>query len=990
MDADNERHKREERERQERQRTRERRANKVEDIKRKEARRREINRKTLELQGKGRKPDTEQDQKQKEARRRMTHRYLTTQQFERRVYESMEVIKRILDANRNPRIASSEQDHTYDDKFSLSQLMTNIGLTATCNAFDALDEHGGNTMQKALSLFLEHGKSVTLRFQAKKKCEFLSEEEKEDESPTSSEVTIEESEGCKTVKRRKIFNKTQYYHWKYTVEYEIYLFVGNESGSDCQTSQILRKNIFCSKITEKGRKQNPLEQGVLICEPFDLNLTWLLKKMGIDSSVEFRIDRSLESCRTPSVNKETQEAQHFLNSINTWARSIYAFFRHGYGDEYFSAQRNISANFINISGKGVFVPVVPLFEQVEKTAEINSESKSESTSQVMLSSHDIELLLNEQIKTLKECTEKLKTQFSHTDATAKDLDNSYTLSEAVIAMISNHIMDIVNYWNISCKYIEGMLMQQLNDAIGKRIGVADLDEFVRFHNKRFFNDTYAAEDFCYTIRRGNHYPDGLLTIAEKAENNNAITFTRRLTKRPFFIPINTSTSIKFQGDLYAHTWMLQRYEKSPLSFNIIARARQFSSFLLVLGKVSGSNEFIPENAIILQNKDEINIPLLLDELPSAKEFKDAIKSLSPEQQNFARAFRGMKLSSSVFGVCVIQIKPQLEVLLGVPDDSLMKEVELNQDLIRLFVDYQIPSDLLSYDGEANATTSEKVANVKDHVDHIKNIIENEKKSELDQAKQEAEMRRSTRRYSRSSPVYSPSSPAYSSTSPAYSPESPCYSPSSPTGSPTPSAFPTADASTTEAFQDLEDALDQFYSKKQEESSSSKDNDKDSIDQQMQKLSLNLDNPASDFSTIPKVLDKAFENYASKGKFAGTLRNVTLKTASTWTKQSKPNLLKPTQTRTIGKSEQQSETNRAYDLLDALSRSGALEIKNGELHMIVSACHSFEKSLVNTIIQDNINPIEKIEMSNLIAASVIHGVKYSELLQNESDLKRLTI
>lgn len=252
------------------------------------------------------------------------------------------------------------------------------------------------------------------------------------------------------------------------------------------------------------------------------------------------------------------------------------------------------------------------------------------------------------------------------------------------------------------------------------------------------------------------------------------------------------------------------------------------------------------------------------------------------------------------------------------------------------------------------------------------------------------MRRFARKRSCSSPSYSPSSHAYSPTSPAYSPTSPCYSPSSPTHSPAPCTFTTTDVHTTEAFQDLEDAMDHFYSRKRNESSSNSDNNKDSIGQQMEKLSLNLDSPVSDFSAIPKVLDKAFEKYTSKGSFAGTLRNITLKTAPTWTKQSKPNLLKPTQTRNIVKDEQKIETNRAYDLLDALTKSGALQIKNGDLHMIVSACHSFEKSLVNTIIQDNINPIEKIEMSNLIAASVIHGVKYPELLQNESDLKRLTI
>lgn len=31
-------------------------------------------------------------------------------------------------------------------------------------------------------------------------------------------------------------------------------------------------------------------------------------------------------------------------------------------------------------------------------------------------------------------------------------------------------------------------------------------------------------------------------------------------------------------------------------------------------------------------------------------------------------------------------------------DSFTKEVRLTQDLLRLFLDYQVPSDLLTYDG----------------------------------------------------------------------------------------------------------------------------------------------------------------------------------------------------------------------------------------------------------------------------------------------------
>ena len=40
--------------------------------------------------------------------------------------------------------------------------------------------------------------------------------------------------------------------------------------------------------------------------------------------------------------------------------------------------------------------------------------------------------------------------------------------------------------------------------------------------------------------------------------------------------------------------------------------------------MSGSNQFIPKEAIVVQNKDMVMIDLLTDVLPSAKEFQDAI------------------------------------------------------------------------------------------------------------------------------------------------------------------------------------------------------------------------------------------------------------------------------------------------------------------------------------------------------------------------------
>ena len=49
----------------------------------------------------------------------------------------------------------------------------------------------------------------------------------------------------------------------------------------------------------------------------------------------------------------------------------------------------------------------------------------------------------------------------------------------------------------------------------------------------------------------------------------------------------------------------------------------------------------------------IKTPLVLEQLPTAAEFRDAVESLSPEQQRFCQAFRRMQLEGSVFAVAVI-------------------------------------------------------------------------------------------------------------------------------------------------------------------------------------------------------------------------------------------------------------------------------------------------------------------------------------------------
>ena len=124
----------------------------------------------------------------------------------------------------------------------------------------------------------------------------------------------------------------------------------------------------------------------------------------------------------------------------------------------------------------------------------------------------------------------------------------------------------------------------------------------------------------------------------------------------------------------------------------MSKARNPSAFALVWWAHHGAEvrgpsgkSAKPTAAMIVKDRDELRIPLMLEAIPTPKEFKDAIESLSPEQRAFCEAYRSMQLEGSIFGVLVIELKPALEALLGLADGSLTKEIALTRSLLELFM-----------------------------------------------------------------------------------------------------------------------------------------------------------------------------------------------------------------------------------------------------------------------------------------------------------------
>merc|ERR1719428_2138223 len=133
---------------------------------------------------------------------------------------------------------------------------------------------------------------------------------------------------------------------------------------------------------------------------------------------------------------------------------------------------------------------------------------------------------------------------------------------------------------------------------------------------------------------------------------------------------------------------------------------------------------------------------------------------------------------------------------------------------------------------------------------------------------------------------------------------------------------------------------------------------------------------TDYTEVPKEMDKQFEALDKDGLLRPTIINP----GEVWTKKAQKALLGNPQTSKLYSDEQKSEKQKAFDLLDALTRSGGLPVDHASLHVVLAATHCFDKTVVDTVVQDNVSPIEKVEHSTLIMASTLQRKPASQLVQ----------
>uniref|UniRef100_A0A7S4LZJ0 Uncharacterized protein n=1 Tax=Guillardia theta TaxID=55529 RepID=A0A7S4LZJ0_GUITH len=865
--------------------------------------------------------------------------------FEAKMEAAMKKMKTMLKEGRDACLPA-DVPHTYEDKYDLVENVTNSALACLLGSLELFglskDTIDANKAHK-------DGQPVLLCFKSTEKCAFDCKKTREEAHPRKVEAdtrvtnTHENDQGdfSKTTKTKttsyKVSTLIDEFFWNFEVEYKFFLEVGREP----RQVELVSNKMVCKLKTATDAPPRP----ELTCHPsMQADITWLLSAVDEQSVFHFKVDRN-KGCRTPRRNVQVEALLASAADFRSWCQSV---------GNYFSSLAVVAGQLPSSSEQvgellerhQSFIPVYPFFFVKQGDDEGRSEAP-----QHLFPLDDLNSMIQRHKQDLSS---------SLTSAEQELIARKGFLGpqEGRVLCLLFHLLRIVEDHHRSVNHVEDGMREQLISAIGKEILPSDFLNYMCFHYRRFFLPSFAPSPFSFAIRRPDHFPDGALTMECKMSSSDqyepVLTFRKETTippSSPMRMKINSGTQVSFCGQQHLHGWISFDFaEEEQIQLKLCARARQFSSFLVLIGTVVSKEEFEAKHASILQNKDELEVPLRLSSISSPKEFRDAIESLSPEQQAFARSYRKMQLGSTVFAVLVIEIKPQLEKLLSLAPDSLKKEVKLTQDLMELFLKYQIPSDLLTFDGDLSTPAGQRVEQIKEHVNKVKSVISETQEEQLKLSALEADMAMeeltvkecySTACYAMPPPAPPPcvrrmcAPGAAGAAAPAM--ERMMSMEKMPTkkmksGNALPKPTPTPTPAETGSSGKQQQSTQESSMKREEAAEGGREGE-------------------LDITNIPVALDKRMEEVDEEG----AMRACVLKPDKTWKKRTQKNLLAAPETLTLQEEEQRREKDKAFDLLDALSRSGNLLIDACSLHVVFPASHRFDKSLIETVTSSSSPP-----------------------------------
>src|SRR5206468_2905073 len=112
-------------------------------------------------------------------------------------------------------------------------------------------------------------------------------------------------------------------------------------------------------------------------------------------------------------------------------------------------------------------------------------------------------------------------------------------------------------------------------------------------------------------RRPQHCPEGVISL--EVDGEPVFTHVNQLDyPQPLAFALNAASEVTVSGDRFVHAWVQNKFSDQPVvNASLNFRARQFSSYIVVLGTVASTTRFLPKYAILVRNKDDVCIPLIL-------------------------------------------------------------------------------------------------------------------------------------------------------------------------------------------------------------------------------------------------------------------------------------------------------------------------------------------------------------------------------------------
>ncbi|KAJ1454733.1 hypothetical protein M885DRAFT_464996 [Pelagophyceae sp. CCMP2097] len=883
--------------------------------------------------------------------------------FESRVSAALATLRRVLDENKAMPARAAATGHTYDDKFALANFVTRV---ASASLLQTLAAAGLAEATRARAAGLPRRRMLRFRF-TETCC-------------ADGKVSVEKDSASKLVSSgwagqntHKVVTTVTSFKWLRGAKYEIVLFAGPEP-TEATTFPVAARQAEWETFTRVDSAPAP---AVFAHSDVDVDVTWLLRQPNAHHEIAFEIDRA--KAKTPRRNAEIEEALAASADLAAWAVRVATDLERLLAAPQAEAPRRDRG----LLAEAIFVPVLPLLRAFGGGAAV-------------LDGGDVAALLLEESRQLEARRAALREAF------AKD-GEAFTVREATLVCALRHVCDVAGMFAASVNSIEALLRDQLVSAVGSEISAADFERFMRYHAQQLYAPEFAPKPFCFAVRAPGHSAEGTFAL-ERAGEGGALapieTLSRTMVEPvvSMTFALDAATKVEFFGSRHLHVFMPHDFAspQKVSALQLTARARQFSQYMLLVGRIGAGRTFEPEHALIVRNKDDVRIPLLLTQLPSAKEFRDAIASLSPAQQNFAKAYRAAQLEGSVFAVLAVQLRPQLERVLRLPEGALTKEMALTQRLLDLFIDFQIPSDLLSYDGDAGAALADKLEKVRGHAAAVVALLDAAKQSEIAEAKaahaaahpqalyrsadaleeMTAELetsassfganssRGAARRRDAAAPMKMMRKGAPALPSP---PPSPC---AAPRAAPAASVPGGGQPPRPQSMQSMQESPPPPKPQMPPPGDAAE-------------LPAGEQEGEPDLTLVPRLLEAQFE-----AQGISALRPTKIDVGPVWERTANKGLLGGAKTESLGAAEQRSETRKAFDLLDALTRCGALPLDCCALHAVVAATHCFDDSLIDTLVVRNSDPVEELERASLVIAAAVHALPPPALLKDDRQRDRV--